>query len=454
MCKPDDEKPPMKEMPYGVILGALSIFTSVLGAALTFPFLQSERDRLECGALCYGSMQSTRSGLTLIGTMVVGRLSDKLGRQTVLYIGAVSSILSYSINYGGDSINVLWIALVPAALLNHNFSVLKALFADYSAEYGHTESQRAASMGKLGMAVGVSFMLGPVIGANFLSNYREALIAAICLSCLSVVLLFFLPPLTHASVGTTGVNTLKKSPVGSAYSSDSLVHLAKDDPSLQAAKVKDDKRSFTAKVVDLFYLPVMQSPGAKMLLFMRFFMALAFNIFMTVWTVSLKTRFDFGPKDHALFMGWIGLCYALSQGVLANLLIKMTDKEDSTMLLVLCTIGLSIGRVMVMWTTSIVMVYAIMAIVIVCLGVMNTAMAAACSRLADADQIGGLYGVMESIESLAGLFGPTLGGLLFHVHPQLPLASVVFIYVIVLVVIVTSYRSSVVQYQIKKEKVM
>lgn len=443
MCRQDDEKPPLKGMHYGVTLGAVSIFTSILGAALTFPFLQSERDRLGCGALCYGSMQSTRSGLTLIGTMVVGRLSDKIGRKQVLFIGAASSILSYLINFTGDSIDVLWMALIPSALLNHNFSVLKALFADYSAESGYTESQRADSMGKLGMAVGVSFMIGPVLGANVMSSYREALVAAVCLSCLSVVLLSFLPPLKIAAEIGTKAN-LKKRRDGSAYSSDSLLLL--DDPSLQTVKDKDEK-NFMSKVVDLFYLPVMQSPGAKLLLFMRFFMALAFNIFNTVWTVSLRTKFDFGPKDHALFMGWIGLCYALSQGFFANYLIKMTDKEDPTRLLMLCTVGLSLGRILVMRTTSIVMVYGIMAIVIVCLGVMNTAMAAGCSRLAGGDQIGGLYGVMESIESLAGLFGPMIGGLLFTVHPQLPLVCVFGIYMIVLAGVVTFYRSAVVKHQ-------
>ena len=40
-----------------------------------------------------------------------------------------------------------------------------------------------------------------------------------------------------------------------------------------------------------------------------------------------------------------------------------------------------------MLTTSIVAVYLIMAWVIIALGVMNTAMASACSRLADADQV-------------------------------------------------------------------
>ena len=61
--------------------------------------------------------------------------------------------------------------------------------------------------------------------------------------------------------------------------------------------------------------------------------------------------------------------------------------EDPTIVLLICVAGLSVGRVFAMLTTSIVMVYLIMAVVIVALGVMNTAMASACSRLANADQV-------------------------------------------------------------------
>lgn len=93
-----------------------------------------------------------------------------------------------------------------------------------------------------------------------------------------------------------------------------------------------------------------------------------------------------GPKDHAYFMGWVGLCYAISQGLLAKLLIKQSE-EDPTVVVLACVAALSLGRVLAMWTTSLMVVYAIMAVVIVALGVMNTAMSSACSRLADADQV-------------------------------------------------------------------
>jgi MFS family permease len=178
-------------------------------------------------------------------------------------------------------------------------------------------------------------------------------------------------------------------------------------------------------------------------------MALAFNIFMTVWTVSLKERFQFGPRDHAFFMGWVGLCYALSQGLLAKLFIKMAG-EDPTIVLLLCVLGLSVGRVVVMMTSSLVLVYAVMAGVIVALGVMNTAMATACSHLAGADQVGGLFGVLEAMESMAGLVGPTLGGLLFKMGRHVPLISVVVIYAIVFAAVYLYYKKNVVMVKPKK----
>ena len=48
-------------------------------------------------------------------------------------------------------------------------------------------------MGKLGMAVGISFMLGPSIGAVLLSTYKEACIVAGVLTVVSAAIMLFLP---------------------------------------------------------------------------------------------------------------------------------------------------------------------------------------------------------------------------------------------------------------------
>ena len=404
----------------GILYGSLSVFISFMGASLTFPFLQEQRDKLGCDALCYGTMQSTRAGLTLLGSVLVGRLSDRLGRRIPLYIGLASSISGYLISLHFNSINGMWLAMIPTSLLNQNFNVLKALFADYNADIRGSESERASALGRLGMAVGISFMIGPMIGTTLLKTYPIALSSALVLTIVAGLFLFLLPVPQIALIPTSESNALLTS----------LVEKSKDD------KNKDGLLSF-------FLLPAAQTPGARLLFFMRSMMGLAFNVFMTIWTVSLKARFAFGAKDHAYFMGWVGLWYALSQGVLAKVFIKMSG-EDPTVVLLLCVAGLGLGRVLAMMTTSIVAVYVIMGGVIVALGVLNTAMATAISRLAPADQTGGLFGVMEAVESASGLVGPILGGLLFRCGPNVPLATVVAIYSLVFVAVYMFYKETIV----------
>lgn len=245
---------------WGITLGSLSVFISILGAACTFPFLQSQRDILKCDALCYGSMQSTRSGLSLVGSVVIGRLSDKIGRSKVLWLGVIASSCSYLILLYGSSITAMWLSLIPSSL-NHNYNVLKALFADYNAQ--RPEAERTSAMGRLGMAVGISFMLGPALGASLLSDYTQATSLALILSLVSGGLLFFLPTPPAKAIRSNG----KNGTVG--------------------------RRDWNTRLREWFsflLVPAAQTPGARLLLFMRALMALAFNVFMTIWTVSLKVH--------------------------------------------------------------------------------------------------------------------------------------------------------------------
>jgi hypothetical protein len=63
--------------------------------------------------------------------------------------------------------------------------------------------------------------------------------------------------------------------------------------------------------------------------------------------------------------------------------------------------------------------------------------------------VGGLFGVMEAVESSAGLVGPALGGILYRMGPNIPLITVVGIYSVVFVAIHLFYRDTVV-YRRKK----
>jgi MFS family permease len=165
----------------------------------------------------------------------------------------------------------MWLSLIPSSL-NHNYNVLKALFADYNA--ARPESERASAMGRLGMAVGISFMLGPAIGASLLSSYDQATLVALILSLVSGILLCFLPPPPVIAWTPKKKNNTKRS-----------VGTRKED---WISRLRGALTDMFSGVFSVVFVPAAQTPGARLLLFMRALMALAFNVFMTIWTVSLK----------------------------------------------------------------------------------------------------------------------------------------------------------------------
>ena len=120
--------------------------------------------------------------------------------------------------------------------------------------------------------------------------------------------------------------------------------------------------------------------------------------------------------------------------------------KDPTNVLLACIVILSLGRVLAMTVPSLELVYAIMAAVIVALGIMNTSISSACSNLADRSQIGGLFGILDAVESSAGLIGPTVGGILHRMGDSVPLYSVVVIYAFVFVAILAGYREHIVRF--------
>ena len=138
----------------------------------------------------------------------------------------------------------------------------------------------------------------------------------------------------------------------------------------------------------------------------------------------------------------IGLVYAVSQGAVAKPLVARF-KSDPRLLLLACVSALGGLRPIALWTPSVAVVYVCYAPMVVALGVMNTAIAASSARLALSDELGGFFGVLESVESVAGLLGPTLGGLLARTHEHAALGAVVTCYALVFALVALFYNAHV-----------
>lgn len=375
MCQPPPEPPQPNTQPPPPqrirTVAALLCFVSVASFAVGLPFAQAQRDALKCSTLCAGGMTSVRNFLALIGAPLVGRLSDTRGRRWALVVALLASLASGVLMATARSIAALWIALVPAALLSHQFDALKAVLADAYRSVSD-DSTLAGAQGTLGMAAGLGFM--GVAAGGVLSTPRAVALA----SCFGSVISFMLVSLLPASA----ISTQSAPRDGGALSS--LRRLAS--------------------------LPSARSPPGMLLIALRTLMGLAFHVFAAVWQTSLKTRFpDFAAPDHARFMSFVGISYAIAQGLLAQPALRCMNH---TTLLCTCCICLSFGRVAALFATRLDLVYLAYAPLVLALGIVNAAVAAAASRIAQPEDTGGFVGFLSAVESICGVVGPALGGLL------------------------------------------
>lgn len=412
----------------GFLYGTISLALVVTAGSVVMGHYQSKRDAMGCDTMCVGSMTSARSTLALLGSTIIGKssdskaLDDKVGgtRRAFLILGVLASAVELTVAARANSISALWVSMIPSALFQQNFNVLKALFGEYH-DSTATAAERAGKVGKLGMAVGLAFMAGPLLGSVLFKTYTQAAIFAFFCLVGALVFILRLPrPVREES---------RRSDVDS--------HVAETNRD----KNQTTTKSFFSRFVP--DVPAARSPPAVFIMVSRICMALSFHIFNTIWQVALRERFQFGPKDYGRYYAFIGFGFAVSQGYVAKILLKhfgMTDRGRSRLLMV-CSCVLGGGRFLAYQTNSIAMVYCLQGLIITALGVVNTIFTADTSKIASPDQLGGLFGVLGSMESLAGIIGPILGGSLAKIHPvHGPLMAVVFLYSAVFTLVLWGYE--------------
>jgi multidrug resistance protein len=102
----------------------------------------------------------------LIATPILGKLSDNVGRKPVLLGSLIGTALSFYLFAEAGSIFMLFFARVLDGLTGGNISVAHAVIAD-----SVPKAQRAKAFGLLAAALGIGFLLGPILG-GLLGEYQ------------------------------------------------------------------------------------------------------------------------------------------------------------------------------------------------------------------------------------------------------------------------------------------
>ncbi|PTQ97037.1 DHA1 family tetracycline resistance protein-like MFS transporter [Mucilaginibacter yixingensis] len=348
----------------GFIFATLLI--DVMGLAIIIPVVPGLIEQLIHGDVstatrysgwltgCYAIMQ-------FIFSPIIGNLSDRYGRRPVLLCSLLGFSVDYFFSAFAPTIGWLFIGRIVAGITGASFTTASAYISDVS-----TPEKKAANFGLIGVAFGLGFIIGPVIG-GFLGKYNihYPFIGAGALALINAVYGYFALPESLDQAHRRKFDWKRANPVGT------LKQLTK-------------------------YKSVM---GLAISLFLIYFAAQAVQ---SVWTFYTIKKFGWNTDWQGYSLGVVGLLTAMVQGGLIRVTLPKLGHERSIWMGLLLY---SLGLLLFAFASKGWMMFIFL--IPYCLGgIAGPALQGYMSNNVPPNAQGELQGGLTSMMSLSSIFGP------------------------------------------------
>lgn len=159
----------------------LVVFIDMVGFGLILPLLPFYAQEYGATPFIIGMLIASYAAASIIGSPILGRLSDKYGRKKILILSILGTaigflLLAFADRFGSFLallffypqflnffiIFILFISRILDGLTAGNITVSQAYISDIT-----DEKSRAKSLGLIGAAFGFGFIIGPALGGFF-----------------------------------------------------------------------------------------------------------------------------------------------------------------------------------------------------------------------------------------------------------------------------------------------
>lgn len=228
---------------------------------------------------------------TFFGAPVVGSLCDKLGRRKMILFTAICTMLSTTIVFIGirwHQIYLIYAGRLFAGLFSGMLIVLQSSIADIS-----DHSNKAKNFGVVGIAFGIGFSLGPIIGSIISDyhwhprfNYALPYAVATIINLANVIFIYFFYKETLTAFNTAPIYLSKAfQNIHSAFSNSSL-RIVFVVIFILATGFSLYLQNFQSLLIDLYSLSKIQI--GLSLLYVGFWIALAQGFILRYWLKFAK----------------------------------------------------------------------------------------------------------------------------------------------------------------------
>ncbi len=354
-----------KKMNTPLLLMALTVLIDFTGFGLLFPLLPFWALRLGASPFMIGVISAAFTVAQVIGIPILGALSDKYGRKPVILVSLLIEVISLILSALANSIPLLLLARCIGGLGASNIASAQAVAADTT-----SEENRAASMGMIGAAIGVGFVLGPIIGGSLtVVSLAAPFWAAAGIALINAILVWRFLPETRFLHATS--NTAAKQKFNGS--------LIKNTTILQLVSV-------------------------------NFIYTLAFSGMETIFALFIKWQFHWGTIQAGWIFTFIGVIVVIVQG---GLIRQLTQRFKLGSILISGLLLLGIGLFVIPLGNSVGAMFVGLGLLSIGDGLVTPVISSMISAAGSKDTQGSLLGAAQSAASVGRIAGPLIATVLF-----------------------------------------
>ncbi|OJH20515.1 tetracycline resistance MFS efflux pump [Bacillus obstructivus] len=364
---------------HALTFGFISVFLTGLGLTIVSPVLpflvKSYTSDSNSQATAITLITSIYAISVFLAAPVLGALSDRYGRRPVLIISLIGSSLGYFIFGLGGALWILFLGRTIEGLTGGEISAIFAYFADIT-----PSSERTKFFGWISAVVGVGTALGPTIGGALATFGNSVpLYAGAILTLLNAIYGYFFMP-----------ESLEKPRRSSSISAKDL------NPFIQLSNI------FSFKSV-------------KWLLITGFLIWIPNGSLQAIFSQFSIDTFSWKPVLIGLTFSIMGVLDIISQAIIMPRLLKfVTDKKIA----LLGMINEIIGYIFIA-VSAFTAFYPLFIVGMIFFGfgdsIFGPSFNGMLSKSVSIREQGRILGGSQSIQSLARVIGPIIGGQLYSI---------------------------------------
>ena len=365
----------------GTLIGSLNSAAEWMGGDTVFK-----------KTVLFGGLLSTLySLLQFVFSPIWGALSDRLGRRRILTITLAGNALSYLLWIFAAQFWVVVVTRLVSGMMAGNIAVASAAAADIT-----DEKERVKGMAVVGIAIGLGFVFGPVIG-GLASSVQFA---------------------HGTAVGSFGLNPFSvPAAIAASLALLNFLLVVKFFPETLAP---ERRASADAKRPSVFDLATVRSSAVRRTSFANLVYQVAFTGMENTIVFLTFALFLYNPRDNAWLFLFNGACMIFAQG-LARQLVKRLGQRKVVILGMLIAAGAFVCVALIptptpttpspAWSEG--AFYLGLGLISFATGLILPSVSALVSLYSGADEQGRNLGILRSAGSLARVIGPVTAALLY-----------------------------------------